>query len=111
MYLSGPVTGRDWDEADAAFLDARRRLREAGAADCLVPTQVVASGTGHEDAMLTCIQYLTYFEYQQGRRERYFDLLVSLPGWETSDGARMERMVAEACGIPCAELAEVVGDG
>ena len=34
------------------------------------------------------------------------DLLVSLPGWEKSAGATLERTVAEACGIEVCELAE-----
>lgn len=37
-----------------------------------------------------------------------YDLLVSLPGWWDSDGACIERMVAEACGIECVELSEVL---
>lgn len=37
----------------------------------------------------------------------YYDVLVSLPDWEHSEGARTERMVAEACGIKCVELEDV----
>lgn len=39
-----------------------------------------------------------------------YDLLASLPGWEGSASARLERAVAEAIGIPCAELGELGGE-
>lgn len=36
-----------------------------------------------------------------------YDLFVSLPGREESEGAATERAVAEACGIDVRELEEV----
>ena len=38
----------------------------------------------------------------------FYDVLVSLPCWQDSAGARLEREVAVACGIDVCELAEVV---
>lgn len=65
VFLSGPITGLERDDAWQRFLDA----------------EMACIGVGAK-----------------------YDLLVSLPGWEESDGARLERAVAEAIGIPCAEL-------
>lgn len=44
--------------------------------------------------------------FRHGERQ---DVLVSLPGWENSEGARLERLVAEACGIETCNLSEVEG--
>ena len=35
-----------------------------------------------------------------------FDGVAMLDGWEQSRGARLERQVAEACGIPCKTVNE-----
>lgn len=110
VFLSGPVTGLDYEEARDAFDAAEVRLRVRGARSVLNPASVVPRECSHEDAMLMCLHLLTtYAEYVDGRRVRPYDLLVSLPGWERSEGARVERMVALAVGIPVAGLAEVPG--
>lgn len=118
VFISGPMTGK-WHCNVAEFATAHARLKEAGAAYVFNPAigylcqrQEVAALKTHGDYMCDCIHELT------DRRKRTqgweyvipmaYDLLVSLPGWEDSDGAATERAVAEACGIEVADLSEVI---
>ena len=71
------------------------------------PMERVAAYLTHEEAMRVCLGELA--ATLMGHSTEY-DLLVSLPGWEGSAGARLERAVAEAIGIPCAELGELGGE-
>lgn len=100
LYISGPVTGIDNDNFEA-FREAQSRLFDA----CYitrVPHDLVIPEDSHETAMLLCINELTERTQKRGTRHPVpaFDGLALLPGWEQSEGARLERAVAEACGIP-----------
>lgn len=103
VYLSGPVTGRDYEDACADFARAAARLRKAGH-EVWVPTERVAYGTDHDHAMRECLDALAN-DYFPG-----VDTLVLLPGWEGSEGASLERDVALACGIRVTELEEALGE-
>ena len=100
LYISGPVTGR-LDDNWYAFSEASNALNEAGIL-AVIPHEFVEPGDSHETAMLLCVNELT--ERTQKRGTRYpvpaFDGVALLPGWEQSEGARLEKAVAEACGIP-----------
>lgn len=99
LYVSGPVTGRDNRNLDA-FREAQRSLVDAGHT-AIIPHQIVTSSATHERAMRACINDLTWwlggFEYTG---------VALLEGWEDSAGARLEKAVAEACGIPCKTVGE-----
>ena len=88
-YLSGPMTGLP-DNGYPAFQAAAERLRGQGVT-VISPHEIVPPGAAPwswEDhmradlaALLTC------------------DVIVLLPGWETSRGARLEKTVADALGL------------
>ncbi|WP_303148409.1 DUF4406 domain-containing protein [Adlercreutzia equolifaciens] len=106
FYISGPVTGIK-DDNRLAFSWAQNRLMDAGY-EPFIPHEIVEPDDTHETAMLLCVNELT--ERTQKRGTRYpvpaFDGVALLPDWEQSEGARLEKAVAEACGIPCKTVEE-----
>lgn len=104
VFLSGPMSGLPHYNV-AAFADAHAVMVEQGACAVYNPAMAyLSSGETyhtHEYWMRKCIGELL------GDCPHY-DILVSLPGWEESDGAKTERMVAMACGIKCVDLSEIV---
>lgn len=112
VYLSGPVSGIDRKEAVAGFSRAENRCRKARACRVFNPTTQIDRGDTHEQAMLECLAELTQVDDISEEAHKYvpaplYDVLVQLPGWETSPGCIVEATVAKACGIPCVELSEV----
>lgn len=121
VFLSGPMSGHP-NLNVGAFVEAHAMLKEAGAAEVYDPAVEYLTQTGtadeHDHAwyMTQCIGELV--RHAQARvtagigfdpiNRKPYDLLVSLPGWWDSEGACTERSVAEACGIECVDLAEVV---
>ena len=89
-YLSGPMTGLPGQNY-AAFQAAAERLRAQGV-QVISPHEIIPPGAGPWSwaqhmrvdlaALLTC------------------DVIVMLPGWETSRGAQLEKAVAEAIAMP-----------
>lgn len=100
-FISGPMSGIELNNAPA-FVEAHAMLKEIGAAEVFDPVVQWLSETGetrsHAYYMRVCLNSLL-----NGR----WDILVSLPGWEESRGARLEREVAEACGIKVCDISEV----
>lgn len=107
VFLSGPVTGLAREDACQRFLDAEMTCIGVGAGYVFNPMERIAAYLTHEEAMRVCLGQLTAIWMD---RSTEYDLLVSLPGWEDSAGARLERAVAEAIGIPCTELGELGGE-
>lgn len=104
LYISGPVTGKPNGNYEA-FSDAAYSLR-AVRYDVIVPHHFVESEATHETAMLLCINELTDYKCKGDVSRPWYDGLALLPGWEQSEGARLEKAVAEACGIPCKTVDE-----
>lgn len=103
LYISGPVTDKP-DDNHAAFRDAQYSLR-AARYETLDPHIIVPQGFSHDEAMIVCIDELTRHMWSE-RPMPCYDGLALLPGWEQSEGARLEKAVAEACGIPVKTVEE-----
>ena len=111
VYLSGPMTGiEDWNRP--AFDAAEKRL--VCEPFCVMGTYNPADNIdemqslSHEEAMYLSMHSLMSIDVAGSRFVPYYEVLVSLPGWEKSAGARLEREVAEACGIEVCDIDEVV---
>ena len=111
VFLSGPMTGHRHNNA-AAFATAHAIVKELGAGFVYNPATAWLSQRKeweevkrHEDYMLDCVHELTRRDF---RGKPYYDLLVSLQDWHTSEGASHERDVAEHCGINVADLEALV---
>ena len=109
VFLSGPMTGQSCYNV-AAFAEAHHRLIELGAADVYDPaveylTDPDPTHKTHEMYMQRCINELTRLSDVSWSRS--WDVLVLLPGWKDSEGARVESEVAKAIGIEVCELGDV----
>lgn len=110
VYLSGPMTGLP-DLNRKAFNDAEELVKSLDADYWYNPAQMIDrwKDDKYTFCLMRSIAEVCEFGYWDSDYEHpLYDLLVSLPGWEKSAGARLEREVAVACGIDVCELAEVV---
>ena len=56
--------------------------------------------------MAICLSNLTQRDYKEdGSSTNFYDRVLLLPSWFTSEGARLENQVAHACGIKVSEFA------
>lgn len=108
VYVIGPVTGRDYAEVCRDFSEARDWLRAHGAAHVTIPTKLVDASLGHAEAMRECVHELTKrtFDADEGAlvRRPFYDLVVVLNEWQSSEGCLLEVDVAVSCGVVVAEL-------
>ncbi len=98
LYVIGPVTGRPRGNKEA-FVSARRALKADGHI-CAIPHDYIDEGTGWSTAMRTSIAAMLSLEYGH-KSKPAFDGIALLDGWEESKGAKIEKQLAEALGIPC----------
>lgn len=112
IYLSGPMTGIE-DHNRAEFDKAAEHLYSKGAEEVYNPADLIDgfARSSHESCMLASIWALTSGGTELTRpsdgkeggvivvNSPDYDLLVSLPGWQDSAGARLERDVAVAIGM------------
>ena len=108
VYISGPIAGEPGYRA--RFAEAAAVLRAMGA-DVFDPSVLAVQFPSWlpEDFMCYDLDVLTGNTVPKGGDlRRCVDLLVSLDGWEASKGARIERIVADACGIRAVDYGKAV---
>ena len=103
IYIAGPMTGHE-DLNEPAFRAAPDMLRREGPAPTIphditprehdgpCPTTYAAAEAEHDAAC--------YLRADLAWMVTHAEAVYFLPGWQHSRGARHERCVAEACGIP-----------
>lgn len=112
VFLSGPMSDDTaYFHADD-FVKAHAVVKSCGARTVYNPAiqwlQYNDAPRTHEQWMHACVSELTQPKHtMNGDFATFYDVLVSLNGWERSDGATVERTVAEACGIEVCELSDV----
>ena len=114
VFLSGPITGRE-DFNRAEFAKAERIVRNLGAGMVYNPAELPSADDAHRHShwMIRTLHELTeYFGFPriEMNNKPMYDVLVLLDGWRESDGARVERVVAAACGIDVLEMVNI-GEG
>lgn len=93
IYLAGPITGTD--DYMSRFNAVETRLRYAGhkvinpAKKCLI----LGSDQPHDVYMKHVLPFLLEC-----------DGIYLMDGWENSEGCKLEKSVADACGIPVVEV-------
>lgn len=111
VYLSGPMSD-DPDTYHAHdFVDAHMALLRAGAKDVYDPALewlYFGEQHPHDWWMRESVNELTKRGSYPNDGNPKYDMLVSMPGWQGSPGASLERHVAECCGIECHDLSEVL---
>ena len=111
VYLSGPMTGiKDWNRA--AFDGAMRLLAGFGADTdhSYNPAAHIIEmhKWSHDRCLMASIRALCSRRPGPQHSIAAYDVLVSLPCWERSEGATLERYVAQRVGIEVCDLDEVL---
>ena len=111
VFLSGPMSGVENYNA-AAFAGAHAAIKLAGA-ECVYDPALewlmgddVPDEAAHEAWMRTTVHELTR-PIAFGEADAYYDVCVLLDGWRESEGAQLEKVVADAAGIWCVAWEEV----
>ncbi len=108
VFLSGRMSDDSKTFHAHQFVDAHILCKEAGAKSVYDPAMSWLayndSDRTHADWMFESVHELTR---KRLSGDAYWQVLVSLPGWELSEGARTERTVAEACGMEVIELEDI----
>lgn len=95
IYISGPMSGLPNLNFDA-FNDAAARLRSLGW-DVVNPVDVDAGSADWLNCIAADLQAM-----------RGCTAIGMLPGWETSFGARIERLAAEKLGLEFYDVADLL---
>lgn len=90
VYISGPVTGLDYDQAKEVFDRAAEQIRRKHDGNVVVvnPMDICGKGEDWGYCMRKCIVALCECSF-----------IHMLPGFEDSKGARLELTIAKALGF------------
>ena len=92
VYISGKVTGLPWEEVEDKFRAAADLVRFHGSL-AVVPIHYCRKDWPWRQCMKRCLALLLEC-----------DKVLLLPDWKQSRGAKIEALVALACGIPVLKL-------
>lgn len=93
IYISGPITGLPGAFSAAQFARAERDLRSLGYHKIINPRSMFeGTGLSYDVIMRHCLDLVCSA-----------DVVLLLPGWQNSRGARMELGAAYARGLPIYE--------
>jgi len=113
VFLSGPMTGYPYYNV-AAFAEAHTIMRALGAKRVYNPAymwlmqdRAKDETTPHEEYVRRCVNELTRPAYGEVNGP-YYGAVVLLDGWCDSPGANLEHEVAQACGIPCVFIGDLI---
>ena len=110
VYLSGPMTGiKDWNRA--AFDEAEKLVKSCGATIVYNPCTYAEamSGLSHEMCLrISIFNLCATRSWAPADALAVYDVLVSIPGWQQSKGAQLERLVAGYVGIEVCNLEDVI---
>ena len=108
VFISGPMSGINHYNV-GEFAKAHAICKEAGAEAIYDPAYEYLycreSSVPHKEWLRRCISALTMDT--RVSYKPFYEVLVQLPGWEDSEGAKTEATVADACGIKRIALEDV----